>query len=237
MPERFVFRQVDYRDIVTFLNDGEIRAPNHITPQRCYQTSYSGLVNRRGTGVFNMPNGGVVNDYVAFYFSPFTGFANTIHKGNVKVINPQENFVGMSQLNNRVFIVSRISSLHKAGVDYCFSNLALNSEAPLPTVVNNPASMEAHINWEVFDDLPRTAHIPEIGYGGVCKYFFDGTPTKYQNRSKQRMAEFLVHNSLSLDQVSCIVTPNDAKKSFIQKQMDGSAWDIPIYAKSRCFVR
>ena len=109
MPERFVFRQVDYRDIATFLANGEIRAKNPATPQPCYQTSYQNLVDRRGTDMFQVPGGGVVNDYVAFYFSPLTSFTCSIHRGGVDVVDPNGNFVGQSRMEDRVFIVCRIA--------------------------------------------------------------------------------------------------------------------------------
>lgn len=238
MPERFIFRQVDYRDIATFLNDGEIRAHNHQYMQRCHQTSDPNINRRRGNPIYNMPNDYVVHDYVAFYFSPFTSFTCSIHRGGVEVYDPNGLHLEKSQLENRVFIVCKISAIFDVEIHCCFSNLALNSLASIPEIIEDQNQLETHVNWHLFDENWITASIPEIGYNGVCKFFGDmATPVKYQNRKHQRMAEFLVHNSLSLDQVSCIVTPNDAKKDLIQTQMDASAWNIPVHTKSGCFVR
>jgi hypothetical protein len=85
MPSRFVFRQIYYGDLDCFLADGEIRSKNHPNMQACHQTSYQEIVDRRGTAEFQMPCGGVVNDYVAFYFSPLTAFTFTIDRGNVNL--------------------------------------------------------------------------------------------------------------------------------------------------------
>jgi len=238
MPERFIFRQVDYRDISTFLDDGEIRAPNHAQHQLCHQTNDPNINRRRANPIYNMPNGHVVHDYVAFYFSPFTSFTCSIHRGGVNVYYPNGLCLGESKLENRVFIASKISAIFEARIHCCFSNLALNSYASIPEIIEDPAQLETHVNWHLFDENNITASIPEIGYNGVCNLFDNkATPAKDQNRKHQRMAEFLVHNSLSLHQVSCIVTPNNAKKDLIQTQMDASAWNIPVYAKSGCFVR
>jgi hypothetical protein len=145
--------------------------------------------------------------------------------------------LGRSQLEDRVFIACKTSTIFDAGVHCCFSNFALNSLASIPEIIVDRNQLETHVNWHLFDENSITASIPEIGYNGVCRFFGDkATPAKYQNRKHQRMAEFLVHDSLSLHQVSCIVTPNSAKKDLIQTQMDASAWDIPVYAKSGCFV-
>ena len=117
MPERFVFREVDYRDIRTFLRDGEVRSKNHTSPQACHQTSYQNLVNRRGTDIFQVPGGGVVNDYVAFYFSPFTSFTFAIHRGEkVTVVDPQGRPLGPSRLEDRVFVVCKVSAIAEAGL-------------------------------------------------------------------------------------------------------------------------
>jgi hypothetical protein len=238
MPERFVFRQVDYRDIATFLANGEIRAKNHATPQPCYQTSYQNLVDRRGTDMFQVPGGGVVNDYVAFYFSPLTSFTCSIHRGGVDVVDPNGNFVGQSRMEDRVFIVCRVADIFNAGLYCCYSDYALNSNAPLPTVIADPGQIETHVHWSVFDDHPMTANIPEIGYGGVCQYFNSRvSPPKYQYRKQQRMAEFLAHSSVPLNQVACIVTPSNVMNTTLKTRMDASAWDIPILTKPGCFVQ
>lgn len=238
MPERFVFRQVDYRDIATFLADGEIRAKNHAAPQACYQTSYQNLVDRRGTDMFQVPGGGVVNDYVAFYFSPLTSFTCSIHRGGVNVLDPDGNFVSLSRRDDRVFIVCKISDLFNSGMQCCYSDFALNSNAPLPTVVADPNQLETHVQWSVFDDPPMTANIPEIGYAGVCQYFNSrGSPPRYQLRRQQRMAEFLAHTSVPLSQVACIVTPTDGMNSHLQTMMAASPWGIPVLKKPGCFVQ
>lgn len=110
MPDRFVFRQIYYADLATFLADGEIRAKNHAIGQRCHQTSYQQIVDRRGTTVFRMPSGGVVNDYVPFYFSPITSFAFTIHKRNVPLISPTGQDLGKANGDERIFFVARSKS-------------------------------------------------------------------------------------------------------------------------------
>ena len=146
MPERFVFRQVDYRDVGTFLADGEVRSKNHPNRQACHQTSYQNLVQRRGTTDFRLPFGGVVNDCVAFYFSPLTSFTCTIHRGNVQVISPNGAAASVSRLEDRAFLVARVTDLYAAGLQCCFSNYALNSRVPEPVVVSDPALLETHLN-------------------------------------------------------------------------------------------
>lgn len=236
MPERFVFRQVCSRDLKTFLDDGEIRAKNHGTPQLVHRTSYPGIVERRGQAMFPIPQGGVVNDYVPFYFSPISSFTYTIHKGNVDLRSPDGDVLGRATDDERIFFVCRISDFANSGATYCFSNLALNTNAPLPQLECDLRNLEDHIDWSVFDEGPTTARIPQLGYDGVCSYFANyASPDRWQNRSQKRMAEFLVKDAVPLTAVSCIIAKTPAMQQSLQSIVDASDWDIPVYANRGCF--
>ncbi|WP_295912787.1 DarT ssDNA thymidine ADP-ribosyltransferase family protein [uncultured Xanthomonas sp.] len=210
MPTRFAFRQIDRRDLGRILADGEIRSKNHMLAQSCHQTSYSQIVGFRGTPAFSLPYGGVVNDYVQFYFSPVTAFSFVIHQGNVEVKNPGGAVIGMSSVADRVFLVVKVSDIYVAGLEACFSDYALNSMAPMPTVVSEIGKLEAHVKWPLFDESPLVAKIPEIGYEGVCQYFYDNPASNRQNRKSARMAELLVKDSLPRKLICSIVTPNES---------------------------
>lgn len=237
MPERFVFRQVDYRDVPTFLADGEVRSKSHPNQQVCHQTSYQNLVQRRGTEEFQLPFGGVVNDCVAFYFSPLTSFTCAIHRGSVQVIPPNGGDPTTSQLDERVFLVAKVSALFGAGLQCCFSNYALNSTVPEPVVVNDPCLLEPHIRWELFDETPLAGSIPEIGYVGSCKYFLSkDTPERYQLRKPIRMAEFLVQTAVPLHLFACVVAPNEQRKTLVQQAVQAAGYQLPVFSKPGCFV-
>lgn len=237
MPERFVFRQVDFRDVPTFLADGEVRSKNHPNQQACHQTSYQNLVQRRGTTDFQLPFGGVVNDCVAFYFSPLTSFTFAIHRGNVNVMPPNGGDQTISRLEDRVFLVAKVSDLYRAGLRCCFSNYALNSTVPEPIVVDDPGLLETHINWTMFDDHPLAGSIPEIGYGGSCQFFNSrATPERYQVRKPIRMAEFLVRTAVPLGLFTCLVAPNELQKSLLLQQVRAASYQLPVFSKPGCFV-
>ena len=236
MANRFIFRQVYFGDLPTFLSNGEIRAKTHANPQACHQTSYQDIVDRRGTNEFSMPCGGVVNDYVPFYFSPLSSFTFTINRGNVPLTAPDGVSLGMARDEERIFIVCRADSFRNSGLEYCFSDYPLNSQIPKPTLEQNLDRLEQHVHWDVFDDNPMTAHILEVGYGGVCKYFQNrAAPPEWQLRSQKRMAEFLVKSALPLEHVCCIVAKSEDMRDNLQTTMDASGWSIPILSKSGCY--
>lgn len=231
----FIFRQVDYRDIPTFLDDMEVRSKNFIPKQACHQTSEAAIVGRRGQYEFRLPHGGVVNDYVAFYFSPITAFAFKIHQGNVPVFSPEGENLGQSDVKNRVFLVADTDTLFNAGLHCCYSNMALNTLAPFPEMDADPDNLDTHINWSLFNEHPIVAKIPEIEYPGVCQYFFDGTQEHQHNRRRIRMAEFLVKDAVPIDALRCVIVYNDTQKNYIQFAMNRAGIELPVYIKPDCF--
>lgn len=237
MPERYVFRQIDYRDLPTFLADGEVRSKNHPNPQVCHQTSYQNLVQRRGTNDFQLPFGGVVNDCVAFYFSPLTSFTCAIHRGRVQVIPPGVGLPTISRREDRIFLVAKVSDLYRAQLQCCFSDYALNSTVPEPTVVRESGMLESHIRWELFDENPIAGEIHEIGYVGSCQYFLNkDTPERYQRRGPIRMAEFLVHTAVPMTAFICVVAPNVQQQSIVRDMIQAAGYQLPVFSKPGCFV-
>lgn len=237
MPRRFVFRQVDQRDLEQFLQDWEVRSKNYLPAQPCHQTSHRNIVERRGGQIFALPYGGVVNDYVAFYLSPVTAFTYAIHRGSVSVHSPSGEDLGMSDLSQRAFLVANVATLFARYRQVCFSNYALNSNAPSPTVLADREQFATHINWAQFDEIPMVAQIPEIKYEGVCKYFNSNpTPGPRHHRSTERMAEFLVKDAVSMSDISAIVLPTVEAQRRIKRVADQAGYEGLVLSKPGCFI-
>jgi hypothetical protein len=236
VPNRFIFRQVYYKDVALFVADGEVRAKNHPVPQACHQTSYQDIVARRGTADLPMPGGSVVNDYVPFYFSPITAFTYTIFRGNVSLRSPDDRVLGTAVQENRPFLVAKADRVLSSGIKAYFSNIALNRRDSDLIIESDPRLLEQVVNWSVFDDSPRAGHIPEVGYEGVCSYFSDrDTPVAYQKRKSERMAEFLVHGAVPLDLFECIVVHDNKIAAAVTAMLKEGGITIPVYVKPGCY--
>lgn len=236
MPKRFIFRQVDQRDLALFFRDGEVRSKNHLPPQECHQTSHKHIVQRRGGQIVALPHGGVVNDYVAFYLSPVTAFTYAIHCGSVNVVSPGGQHLGMSQRSQRAFLVADLDAIFARYQHVCFSNYALNTSVPMPTVICDRQQLDAHVNWAQFDEQPITAQVPEIGYDGVCKYFRSEAPGPRTHRSTERMAEVLVKDAVSIGDFCAIILPDPQMKQSVQSMATNSAFNGLILDKPGCFI-
>lgn len=237
MPVRFAFRQIDKRDLATILRDGEIRSKNHRAVQACHQTSHADIVGFRNTPAFEMPFGGVVNDYVPFYFSPITAFTFVIHQGGVQTRDPNGRILGQSSIADRIFLVARVSDIAAANVEACISDYALNSLAPMPTVISDLDQLESHVKWPLFDEYPRVARIDELDYEGVGQFFFDSaTPVSRQNRKSARMAELLVKDAFPTSLLAGIVVPRESMLARARALADEHGFTGHVICKPGCFL-
>lgn len=236
MPDRFIFRMVYYEDCSLFFRDGELRSKNAEQAQMCHQTSHAGIVSRRGERGILTPSGDVINDHIAFYFSPITGMAFSIHSGRVPLVDPAGRHLGVATMDNRVFFVANAEKFRDAGLSFWFSNIACNALAPIPTFDNDLDNLEQHVAWDLFDDGSTVGRISEIDYQGVTQWFHNrDTPERYQNRSQKRMAEFLVKDAIPLTMFDCIVTKSDWIKTEVRRMMKGTGVNLPVYSKPGCY--
>lgn len=232
---RFIFRMTYYQDCARFFDDGELRSKHHHVGQPCHQTSYPDIVSRRGTQLAT-PCGRAINDHVAFYFSPMTAMAYTIHMGNVPLVSPDGVVLGKATMDDRVFFVANVEKIAKAGLPIWFSDIACNSLSPPPKYESDLAKIETHVDWSMFDDGYYTAQISEIGYSGVTRFFHDrDDPQRYANRSRKRMAEFLVRDAMPLSMFDCIITKTDWIKAQVESMMVGKGVALPVHVKTGCY--
>ena len=235
MPDRFLFRMTYFQNLQRYLADGRAFAKNHKDMQPGFRISFNDIVQRRGTAQFTTPCNSNVNDFVPFYFSPITKMAYTIHAGNVRLIDPEGEILGTAQMQDVAYLVVRPASLFEGGRTCWFTDIACNSGIP-PVYENRPEKLSTHIQWALFDDTPKKAIITEIGYTGVCKWQHDrDEPVEHQMRSKRRMAEFMVKDYLSMDEVLCIILKNDAHLATVQGWINESGANIPVYVKPGCY--
>ena len=183
-----------------------------------------------------MPCGGVVNDYVPFYFSPITAMAYTIYMGNVELKLATGEAIGTASMDDRIFFVCNVHQFYDCEQTFYFSDLACNSMAPPPSYECDLNALESHIEWSLFDEAPIVGNIQEISYSGVCRYFNNrDVPKSHQNRSRQRMAEFLVKDQFSLGMVDCIVVKSEQIKVEVDVMLNATHWNIPVVVKPGCY--
>ncbi len=222
-----------YKNLESFLKDGAEFAKDSPQGKPRYRISFDEIVARRGT-IFSVPSGCLVNEFVPFYFSPSTKMAFSIHKGNVPLRDPNGQNLGPANMNDVAFMVVDPDALSKSSRECWFTDQACNS-AITPRYENDMSKLEQHIAWPLFDELPKMAIMPEIGYDGVCQYQQDRDAPPYQQRSKMRMAEFLVKDHLRMDELSCIVLKSDGHRVEVEDWVNQADLNIPVLVKPGCY--
>ena len=224
-----------YLNLQRYLADGALYAKNSARVQAGYRISFDEIVSRRGTAMFTAPCGSNINDFVPFYFSPITKMAFTIHKRNVDLKAPGGENLGRASMDDVAFLVVDPDRLFLSGRDCWFTNIACNSAIP-PLYENDPAKLETHVDWPLFDDKPRIGAIHEIGYDGVCQWQHDlDVPIAHKQRSKKRMAEFMVKDHLKMCEVSCIVLKTDKHAKEVLSWVRAAGEKIPVFVKPGCY--
>jgi hypothetical protein len=143
--------------------------------------AYESIQHRRKKKIVTAAPGGVLHDYVPFYFAPRSPMLDTVNRGNVKSCSMRqadilhfETTVERVASGGHKFVIYPIS----AALDYstqCFNTLSgLDS-----------------IDWPLFFEPPLV--------GDYSKYYFSRLePARHAQRMETRQAEFLVHQSLPL---------------------------------------
>lgn len=224
-----------FRNLQRYLSDGAIYAKDNLNVQPGFRISFDDIVARRGTEAFATPCGSTVNDFVPFYFSPITKMAFTVHVGNVDLKSPTDQNLGRANMNDVAYLVVDPGRLFASGRQCWFTDIACNSAIPW-ACESDPNRLAHHVAWSLFDDSPYTAEIAEIGYRGVCKWQHDrDEPIAHQQRSKKRMAEFLIKDHLRMDEVSCIVLKTDEHKEEVRSWVKSAGMTIPVLVKPACY--
>lgn len=171
MPQHYLFRMTYYMNLESFLTDGAEFAKDSPQAKPRYRISFDAIVAKRGA-IFSVPSGPAVNGFVPFYFSPSTKMAYSIHSGRVTLRSPDDQDLGPANMDDVAFMIVDPNTLFQSGRECWFTDQACNS-AITPLYENDPNKIDQHIDWALFDESPKMANLPELGYDGVCQYQHD----------------------------------------------------------------
>lgn len=157
------------------------------------------------------PPGGAVHDYVPFYFAPRSPMLSAIHAGKVAFCTvPQQDVVHLETT------VERVTA---QGAPFVFydRNATLAYSKPYTDL----ARLDA-VAWDLLTEQPRL--------DGFCKYFQNRhQEERYVDRMERRMAEFLVHDRVSLAQFIRIGVCTPATAARVQAILDAAG--VPLRAE------
>lgn len=165
MPTR-IYHITHIDNLRSILNSGGLIANSRLRRERIYylDIAHESIQARRGRTRIPCGAGGVLHDYVPFYFAPRSPMLFTIHKGNVEGYNQGQETV--------IHLVSTAEAIEATVLAFAFSDgHAIMSYTQFSDDLENLDM----VDWEIME----------------ARYWND---TEDDNdRKRRRQAEFLVH--------------------------------------------
>jgi hypothetical protein len=175
--------------------------------------AYQGAQGKRATKLVARPPGGVIHDYVPFYFAPRSPMLFTINRGNVRGC--------LYRQPDIVHIVTTVEAITASGLSYVFYDY--NATLDIATCYSNVKDLDK-INWPLFFESPRM--------DGYCQFWNSRMDeAKYVLRQETRQAEFLVHVSVPLQLMTMVGAYDQAKADEVRAIFDDADIDLPVEAK------
>jgi len=137
-PENaFIWRIIHRDNFAWYLQHGlhcpnsDMQAPDYVT------IGNTDIIDKRAQRMVPLPPGGVLNDYVPFYFTPFSPMMYNIHTGR-----------GVAQRPNAeiLILVSRLHRVQECGLPFVFTNA---HAIPEWTEYYNSMDRLTEIDWEL----------------------------------------------------------------------------------------
>lgn len=175
--------------------------------------AYQGAQGRRAVKRVELPPSGVIHDYVPFYFAPRSPMLFTINNGNVPDCPHRQEDI--------IYFVATVDAVNAAGLPFVFYNY--NATLNIAECFNDLNDIDK-INWPLFFENPCI--------DGYCKYWNSRMDNpRYVLRMETRQAEFLVHETVSLDLILEIGTYDEAQARKVREILAEAGSELSVQAK------
>ena len=176
--------------------------------------AHTTIQTRRATKQVVCAPGGVVHDYVPFYYAPRSPMLFALNNGKVHGCNWRQKDI--------VHIESSVESIAGAGVPFVIYPVSAALDYSMECF--NTIDALERIDWPLFFESPQL--------DGFCKYYNSrpGTP-RYERRSDTRMAEFLVYEKVSLSLATRVGVINESKRQEVASILAAHGVKLPVEAR------
>ncbi|UUO22874.1 DUF4433 domain-containing protein [Colwellia sp. M166] len=160
-----------------------------------HNIAHGGAQGARSIKSVNNPPGGLIHEFVPFYFAPRSPMLSAIHHGRVN--NCQYDQTGIIYFETTIELALKndlqdfVFYDRNATLDYsqCFTDLRMLSSS---------------VDWATMTESPRL--------DGFCKYFMNSHANpRYVDRVEKRQAEFLIKEKVPLTLMTRIGVLNQAR--------------------------
>lgn len=198
-----IYRLTHYQNVPFILKHGLHCANSKVHDEHFVNIGFKSLIEHRSKREVPVEPGGVLHDYVPFFFCKKPVMLYPISKKHV------EDYEGNQE--EIIYLISSAELVNDAGLKFVFSDRhALLDYAHY----SNRLEEIKQLDWKKI----------ETEQWGLM---FD--ETKQTQEIKQ--AEFLIHNHLPKELIKAIVCANETTLNFVQPMIDVSGLDIKLHQK------
>lgn len=208
-PDKALIWRIIHRDNLPWVLEHGLHCGNSM--QRSPQWVSIGqpeLIAKRGRRQVPCPPHGVLNDYVPFYFTPFTAMLYNIQTGQGGVIRRAAEDI--------VILVSSLHRVRELGLPFVFTD------------------MHAYYPWATFHTDPADLH--RIDWALLQRRDFRRDPDD-PAKFERYQAEALVHRHLPLEALLGVVCSTDMQARAIGQTIAQRGLSLPVHARPNWYFR
>jgi hypothetical protein len=201
-PEKALIWRIDHRDNLPWILDNGLLCENS-TPKASEYVAIGNAdgVDRRRLREVPIAPGGVLADYVTFYFTPFSALMKHLHSG-----------WGVPRRGNDelVILVASLRQAERSGRRFAYTDA---HAYPQWTHYYNDLADLDRIDWSLLQqrDLTRDPNDPR--------------------KMERHQAEALIHRHLPASELTGIVCYTDALKDAIEREVASRNLALPVHAR------
>lgn len=199
--DKFIFRMIHYSNLEFILQNGICSRNHHIADPNYINIGDANLIEQRNDYAVGInPPGGVLGDYIPFYFgghSPMLLNIKTGYRGIAQ--RPQEDII---------FIVCQIKDIIQQCLEWCFTD-------------GHPKN---HIT-EFFNSIEE---LGKVDWEMVRKQFWSNTEDDI-DRMRRKQAEFLVKDYIPTSCIKGIIVYSQHRFEEVSQIIKNNGLDIAVY--------
>ena len=201
-PEKALIWRIVHRDNLPWILDNGLHcASSDVQAPQYVNIGNTDLIDKRRSRHVPMAPGGVLADYVPFYFTPFSVMMKNIHSG-----------WSVQQRSNDeiVILVSSLYRVEQLGLPFVFTNA------------------HAYPDWtDYYSDL---ANLGEIDWSILQRRDFKRDPDD-PRKMERYQAEALIHRHLPITGLLGIMCYTDAMKKRIEQDVAARGLTLSVHAR------
>lgn len=206
-PRKALIWRIVHRDNVPWILEHGLHCGNSaVKAPHWVSIGSQELIDKRASHPVPLPPGGWLNDYVPFYFTPFSPMLRNIHTG----------WGGIQKRTNDEIVIL-VSSLHhvtQQGLPFLFTD------------------SHAYYQWaDYYDDLNQ---LNKIDWPLLQRRDFKRDPED-PAKFERYQAEALIHRHLPISGLLGIVCYADAQKRSLEQAIEARHLNLPVYSRPQWY--